>query len=98
MSRDKDVANLIPLLAPCFAEVWLTRYGSSSRGAEPAALAELWRKAGGGPHHLAETPEAAWRAARLAASPEDLICVAGSVFLAGELRDRIRSSCRRQQA
>jgi dihydrofolate synthase/folylpolyglutamate synthase len=36
----------------------------------------------------------AWDAARLAASGSDLICITGSVFLAGELRPILTSSIR----
>jgi hypothetical protein len=35
------------------------------------------------------TPAAAVQAARAAAGPDDLVCVAGSVFLAGEVRPRL---------
>jgi dihydrofolate synthase / folylpolyglutamate synthase len=40
-------------------------------------------------HHPATkhaTPLEAWQAARTAAADTDLICITGSVFLAGELR------------
>jgi hypothetical protein len=35
----------------------------------------------------------AWHAARDGARPDDLICIAGSVFLAGELRPALVKDC-----
>jgi dihydrofolate synthase/folylpolyglutamate synthase len=89
MSRDKDLPALTPLLTDHFDEVWITRYASSSRGADPEHLAKLWTAAGGGPVHLAPTALAAWHEARAVAHADDLICVTGSVFLAGELRETL---------
>ena len=56
------------------------------RSAPPEQLAELLRAAGGPPATLHPSPAAAWEAARGMAGPDDLICITGSVFLAGETR------------
>jgi dihydrofolate synthase/folylpolyglutamate synthase len=48
-----------------------------------ATLAEV---APGKPFTTHSGSHAAWAAARAAARPDDLVCVTGSVFLAGELR------------
>jgi dihydrofolate synthase/folylpolyglutamate synthase len=83
-SRDKDLAGMLRTLAPEFDEVILTRYTLSPRGAAPAELASLLP-----PCTRARCCAAAveaWRTTRGLAGPRDLICVAGSVFLAGELR------------
>jgi dihydrofolate synthase / folylpolyglutamate synthase len=83
-SSDKDVAGILAELAPHFAHVHLTRYAQSARGVPPERLAELLPA--GTPCSEHPTPAEAWRAAQAAAAPEDLVCVTGSVFLAGELR------------
>jgi dihydrofolate synthase/folylpolyglutamate synthase len=49
-------------------------------------MAELMRATGGPPATVCPSPAAAWEEARRMAGPDDLICVTGSVFLAGEMR------------
>jgi dihydrofolate synthase/folylpolyglutamate synthase len=84
-SNDKDVAGMLRMLAPHFAHAFVTRYTTNRRAVPPDQLAELARASG-----LAATPFAtpadAYRAARANAGGEDLVCITGSVFLAGELR------------
>jgi dihydrofolate synthase/folylpolyglutamate synthase len=93
-SADKDLSGMLAVLAPCFDRVYLTRYTSSSRGASLADLTAIATKAG----MIAscwQTPAEAWTEARAAAKPDELICVTGSVFLAGELRPRLlQDACR----
>jgi dihydrofolate synthase / folylpolyglutamate synthase len=84
-SGDKDVAGMFRVLAPHFDRVFLTRFADNPRAVPPERLRELWRAASGAPAELAPTPAAAWQAAQAAAGPDDLIVIAGSVFLAGEL-------------
>jgi dihydrofolate synthase/folylpolyglutamate synthase len=52
-------------------------------------LAELLRHSVDLPYTVCPTPREAWYAARERAGPDDLICVTGSVFLAGELRPEL---------
>lgn len=87
-SADKDLSGMFRVLAPHFAQVFLTR-SSSSRSAPPEQLAELLRQVAEVPLLICPSAGNAWRAAREFAKPEDLICVTGSVFLAGELRPLI---------
>ena len=95
-SQDKDVASMLgPLLAE-FDVVILTRFLNNPR----AALAENLRRtaaqllAGGtAPSCQLLTrgdSASAWELARSLATPDDLICVAGSFFLASELRSLIQ--------
>jgi dihydrofolate synthase/folylpolyglutamate synthase len=91
-SSDKDLAGMFRVLAPQFDHAYLTRYTDNPRGVPAEELAALWDAAGGGAKTLCRTPAAAWQEARAAAGPEDLICVAGSVFLAGELRPLLLES------
>jgi dihydrofolate synthase/folylpolyglutamate synthase len=85
-SNDKDLATMFADLAPQFDQAFLTRYTSNPRSLPPEQLADLLRAAGSLAATLHSTPAAAWHAARAAAGPDDLICITGSVFLAGELR------------
>ncbi len=84
-SSDKDLAGMLRILAPRFTHLYFTRYGNSARGVPPEQLAAMVRQTSG--VRLTVWPEApaSWAAARAAARPEDLICITGSVFLAGEL-------------
>jgi len=95
-SRDKDLAGMLSVLTPHFQAACFTRYTTSARGAEPEELADLWRRAGGGPCQVLAEPLAAWQAARAAAGLADLICVTGSVFLAGQLRPVLLEEAGRQ--
>jgi dihydrofolate synthase/folylpolyglutamate synthase len=85
-STDKDLAGMLELLAPHFDHAYLTRFAGSTRAAAPGQLAELLRRSS--PLPLTPCPDAsgACRQALAAARPEDLVCVTGSVFLAGEVR------------
>jgi dihydrofolate synthase/folylpolyglutamate synthase len=85
-SGDKDLAGMFRVLAPHFAHAFLTRYAGSARGMPADELAALLRRAADLPHSVCPMAADAWRAARAAAGPDDLICITGSVFLAGELR------------
>jgi dihydrofolate synthase/folylpolyglutamate synthase len=88
-SGDKDLSGMLRVLAPHFAHAFLTRYAGSSRGMPPDELAALLKGESDLPHSTHPTAAGAWRAARERAGPDDLICITGSVFLAGELRPTI---------
>jgi len=90
-SSDKDVPGIVQILGQHFAHAYLTRYTQSRRGVPPEQLLELWRRSSSKPATACATPVEAWHAVRAAAAPNDLICVAGSVFLAGELRAEVCS-------
>jgi len=95
-SQDKDVAAILgPLLAE-FDAVILTRFLNNPRAGRP----DHWRKtaeqllAGGSLSSCqlltSDDSAGAWELARTMAAEEDLICVAGSFFLASELRSLIQ--------
>jgi dihydrofolate synthase/folylpolyglutamate synthase len=94
-SRDKDVGGMLRVLLPEFDSVILTRYLNNPRYVEPVELMETARgvlERGGwqGPPLLVqEEPRAAWEQARSSASADDLVCVAGSFFLAAEIRSLV---------
>lgn len=85
-SSDKDIPGMLRVLAPHFAHVALTRYSHSSRAADPDRLADWARHAGLDVAGVFGTAREAWRFCRQHATPEDALVIAGSVFLAGELR------------
>jgi dihydrofolate synthase/folylpolyglutamate synthase len=87
VSSDKPYPDMLRVLAGYFDHFHLTRYGQNPRCAPPEKLAALLRETA--PDRAATvhpTAADAWRAARSAAGPDDLVCVTGSVFLAGELQ------------
>jgi len=86
VAADKDVPGILRELAPHFAHAYLTRFGSNPRSVPPEQLAEVLRRDGRLPFTVCATPAEAWQAARAAADADDLICVTGSVFVAGEIR------------
>lgn len=85
-SSDKDLKEMLRLLVPHFAHVFLTRYGTNPRCVLPEQLADMLGQVGNVPSTCCPNSPEAWQAAQSVAGPDDLICVTGSVFLAGELR------------
>jgi dihydrofolate synthase/folylpolyglutamate synthase len=85
-SRDKDLERILPWLTPHFHAAVMTRYSSSARGADPHDLAQRWLAAGGRTVSVEGSPAAAWSTLVPRLAPGDLLCVTGSVFLAGEIR------------
>ena len=91
-SSDKDIPGMLRELAPQFQHALLTRFTDSRRALPPDQLAEQWRALSPIPCSVHSTPADAWQEAQRLAGPEDLICITGSIFLAGELRPLILTS------
>lgn len=85
-SNDKDVDGMLRVLAPHFSQAYFTVYANNPRAVPPATLAESWQRAGGTLVQPFACAADALHAAQAAAQAHDLICITGSVFLAGELR------------
>jgi dihydrofolate synthase/folylpolyglutamate synthase len=85
-STDKDVAGMLDLLAPHFRHFYLTRFTSNPRAVPPEQLEELLRRSSSVPCTLCPEAAGACRRALAESAAEDLLCVTGSVFLAGEVR------------
>ncbi len=85
---DKENDWLVPALVGASDRTWLTRV-QYYRGADPAELAELVPEAQRGRVQLSPDVPHALDAARREAGPDDLIVVAGSVFLVGEARTHL---------
>jgi dihydrofolate synthase / folylpolyglutamate synthase len=85
-TKDKDNRGMMELLLAAFDEIYLTHYTTNPRFVPPEELATIAVELTGKSPPIFSTPADAWAAARKAASADDLICVAGSFFLAGEMR------------
>lgn len=82
ISEDKDARGILGALVPLATRVVLTR-ASNPRAADPAALARALPP-GSPPAELADTPAEALRIA-LDAPRTPIVCVAGSLFLIGDV-------------
>jgi dihydrofolate synthase/folylpolyglutamate synthase len=85
-SSDKELAGMFQILAPHFHHAFLTRYQNNPRSVAPDELALLLSRVGALPFTLCRSPAEALTMARDRAGVNDLICITGSVFLAGALR------------
>jgi dihydrofolate synthase / folylpolyglutamate synthase len=93
-SKDKDYTGMLQRMLPAFDTIFLTQYIHNPRAATTESLLAIAldlreRNSNGSTRpklHAATRPEDALRMARLIAQPDDLICIAGSFFLAAELR------------
>ena len=84
-NRDKDLAGMLAVLTPRFDRVYLTSFHGSARCVPAEELAAM----APAESFCCVEPVQAWQRARAEAAPGDMICVTGSVFLAGELRPTI---------
>ncbi len=87
VSADKQFADMLRVLAAYFDHFHLTQYGNNPRCVPPEKLAAALKEvAPGKPFTTHATGLEALQAARGFVGADDLVCVTGSVFLAGELR------------
>jgi dihydrofolate synthase/folylpolyglutamate synthase len=84
-SSDKDLEGMFRVLTPHFSDLYLTRYSHSPRSVAPVRLGDMVRRISDISFTVCPSAEEAYQAARAAAGPEDVICITGSVYLAGEL-------------
>ncbi len=99
----KDLEGMLSLLVPRFDEICFTRYSESPRAVPPEELRSLARRIASakGPAgefpilEVNEPPEAALRSFRESSEPEDLICLTGSMYIAGQLRSAVADRRRR---
>jgi dihydrofolate synthase / folylpolyglutamate synthase len=82
IAKDKDVAHVLKMLESVARQVILTKAQLSPRAAEPLELAELSTK----PHVLIPKLLEAIEHAIATTKPGDIILVAGSLYLIGEVR------------
>lgn len=85
-SRDKDVPGLLRRLMTGFDCIILTEFQSNPRAVPIEQLRSTARRMTGRPLHATKFPSDAWDLATRLCPHDGLICVAGSFFLAAELR------------
>ncbi|HHT9118519.1 MAG TPA: bifunctional folylpolyglutamate synthase/dihydrofolate synthase [Candidatus Hypogeohydataceae bacterium YC38] len=86
VSRDKDILGILREVAGVPDELIFTR-APSPRAAEPDFLAQEFRTNFGREGKVVEEAEEALRLARSLAQPGDCICVTGSFYLAGRIKE-----------
>ena len=86
LSADKNLAGIAACLSPLAHEVIVTPF-QHPRACDPQQLAALARQHNTATR-IAPEPMTALAWARAAAAPDDLICIAGSLFLLGEIKAR----------
>lgn len=94
VSKDKDAAGILGQLLSAFQRVVFTEFKDNPRAASAEELALAARELlaaqddpSRGPQMQTEAdPAAAWQFARSVTAENELICVAGSFFIAAELR------------
>ena len=87
-SRDKQISEMVNLLAQQAATVYATR-SRHPRSVPPNQLGEMFRNRGVASVAEIDTVDEALGLARQAAGPEDLILGTGSLFVAAELREAV---------
>jgi dihydrofolate synthase / folylpolyglutamate synthase len=100
-TQEKDHRGMLQQLLGRFDHIIFTRYSNNPRSVPPEELLVVAQQIisplplGEGPGVRAAdlsvipTPSEAWAAVRRTATPDDLICIAGSFFLASEIRAQI---------
>lgn len=85
-SADKQIDLMLSAARGLFDHVVVTRYATNPRAATVPRLVEACRRAGLPAPEVATAPAEAFRRARALATTRGLVCVAGSFFLAAEIR------------
>jgi dihydrofolate synthase/folylpolyglutamate synthase len=92
VSGGKDLTSILDALLPLATEVWVTR-AEPARSLAPGEIAAAVRRTTSAvPVHAVPNPQAAIRAALARSEASDLLCVTGSVYLAGIARRVLRSA------
>jgi dihydrofolate synthase/folylpolyglutamate synthase len=92
VSNDKQYEEMVRILAGYFDVFHLTKYGNNPRSVPPEELAAVLKRiVPTSVYRIHPTASEAWEVARSEVTERDLICVTGSVFLAGELKSIVSS-------
>ena len=83
--REKDVGQMLGRLLPRVVSATFTPLPNTPRGLEPEAYLVEARR-GAAPVFVAASPAEAVEAARVRAAPEDVVLVAGSLYLVGAVK------------
>lgn len=86
-TQEKDVVGMLKLALPNFDEVVLTRYLHNARGVPVAELAGVAARTSHRNWRTAADPAEAWTIVQsLEPARDDLVCIAGSFFIAAQMR------------
>jgi dihydrofolate synthase / folylpolyglutamate synthase len=97
-SRDKDAATMLKIVAPRFQQIVLTKFERNPRAIGTEQLTVMLQDAITVGHfpapeiHVAETPTESLQVARRIVAHDGVICCAGSIFIAAELRTLLAES------
>lgn len=95
ISHDKDVPAVLRELVPHFERIIVTQYQENPRAVSVSELVALIRREiadFSSDLKLCPTPLDAWQHATQSAVPGELICIAGSFFLAAEMRPYLQAA------
>jgi dihydrofolate synthase/folylpolyglutamate synthase len=92
--QEKDLRGMLEVLLSVLDEVVFTKYLDNPRAVAPEHLADLARELTGRVYPTCATPGESWDRIAAQASPDDLVCVAGSFFIVAEIRRQLTSSLR----
>ena len=84
-SADKDISGMFQEFSGIFTKVIFAQSINSPRAAKPEELLDIWAQNSTGEAFLGETLEEAARKAFFATPNPGILCITGSVFLAGEI-------------
>lgn len=90
-TQEKDIRGMMECLLERFDHVVLTRYLHNPRAVPVEELDAIARELTSRPYLVRPTPAEAWDEVRKLASPDDLICVTGSFFIAAQMRHEIHN-------
>jgi len=85
-TREKDYPEMLKLLMAGFDEIVFTQYTTNPRAIPPAELESAAFQLTGRHYPIFTDPSEAWKHLRELATPDGLLCITGSFFLAGEMR------------
>ena len=91
-SRDKEAAVMLGIAGGAFDQLILTKYSTNPRAWPVEELVEIAQSATRTPCQSCASVAEALHLARQNSQPGDLICVAGSFFLAAEAREQLVST------
>ena len=97
-TQDKDVRGMLDRLLPRFEQVILTRYSNNPRTMNIAELESLVAEMSPIARSSCPNPAAAVQLALQLASPDQLVCITGSFFLAAEARQAFAGALNSRRA
>ena len=80
LMKDKDIEKIIEMLNPV-ADYFIITKAKNERAAEPEFISQFIKK----PFKIIKNPKNALKYAKNIADKKDLVLVAGSIYVAGEL-------------